>query len=138
VFLQREGGGDLHFWGGDWYVAYMLTGEHMAWDREIGILDGVEPFENFFLFNRLCGGTGGGWGAWQVAARYSFLDSSDGNIQGGVGHNSTLGLVWHFNPSARLQFNWEHGWIVDSADLDAAALPEAEYDVVGLRAMIAF
>jgi len=138
VFLQREAGSDLHFWGGYGYVAYMLTGEHMAWNRKTGTLDGVTPFENFFLIDRCCGGTGGGWGAWQIAARYSYLDATDGNIMGGIGHDATLGLVWYFNENAKLQFNWEHGWITDSADLTAAMLPEAEYDVIGMRCLIQF
>lgn len=138
VTLQREGGNDLQFWGGYGYVAYMLTGEHMAWNRDLGILDGVTPFENFFLVDRLCGGTGSGWGAWQVAAKYSYLDATDGDILGGVGHNGTLGLVWYFNENAKLQFNWEHGWITDSGDLNAAMLPEAEYDILGMRCLIAF
>ncbi|MCA9052850.1 MAG: hypothetical protein KDA75_03390, partial [Planctomycetaceae bacterium] len=95
-------------------------------------------FENFFLIDRCCGGTGGGWGAWQIAARYSYLDATDGNIMGGIGHDATLGLVWYFNENAKLQFNWEHGWITDSADLTAAMLPEAEYDVIGMRCLIQF
>ena len=138
TFVQREGGSDLHFWGAYGYVSYMLTGEHMEWKRDSGTLGKVTPFENFFLVDRCCGGTGGGLGAWQVAARYSYLDSTDKDISGGVGHSATLGLVWYFNPNAKLQFNWVHGWITDSADLTAAALPEAEYDILGMRCLIKF
>ena len=39
VFLQREGGSDLNFWGAYGYVAYMLTGEHVPWEREDGLIE---------------------------------------------------------------------------------------------------
>ncbi|MEZ6067786.1 MAG: porin [Planctomycetaceae bacterium] len=138
VSVQRDVGSNLNFWGAYGYVSYMLTGEHMEWDRESSTLDGVTPFENVVLIDRCCGGTGGGWGAWQVAGRYSFMDSSDGDILGGMGHSATLGLVWYMNPNAKVQFNYIHGWIVDNQNLAAAAIDEAQYDILGVRCLIAF
>ena len=69
VWLQRQGGSDLSFHGAYAYVSYFLTGEHMPWNRRTGALGRIKPFENFFLVERCCGGSGGGWGAWQIAAR---------------------------------------------------------------------
>lgn len=138
VTLQRDVGSDLYYWGAYGYLSYFLTGEHMPWNRKLGTLAPVQPFENFFLVDRLSGGTGSGWGAWQVAARYSYLDASSGDVLGGVGHSTTLGLVWYFNPNARMQFNWIHGWIGDNADLQTAGLSQAHYDILGLRCQIAY
>lgn len=111
TWVQREQGSDLFFHG--WYVqaAYFLTGEHMPWDRETGQLDRIHPHENFFLIERCRGGRGTGWGAWQVAARYDFIDLTDAGIQGGVQRDMTLGLNWWWNPNARVQFNVTRGLI---------------------------
>ncbi|REJ75826.1 MAG: porin [Planctomycetota bacterium] len=138
VWLQRSAaaGDDLWFWGGYAYVAYMLTGEHVPWERDGGVLGRVKPFENFFLVNRASGGHGGGWGAWQIAARYSYADLSDGGINGGVGNSLTLGMNWYWNPNARLQFNYIHGWIDDHAPVNG--FTEGEYDIIGARAMVDF
>jgi len=138
LFLQRNTGSNLHFWGGYAYLAYFLTGEHMPWERDSGTLGRPKPFENFFLVDRLSGGTGGGWGAWQVAARYSYADFSNDDILGGVGTSVTLGLNWYWNANARLQFNYIHGWIDDHSPVTAAMLTEGEYDIIGMRAMVDF
>ncbi len=136
--LQRNAGGDLNFWGAYGEVAYMLTGEHMSWNRKSGTLDNVKPFENFFLVDRMSGGTGSGWGAWQVAARYSYLDANSGDILAGVGNSGTLGLVWYLNQNAKFQLNYIHGVIGDSRDLNTAGVGDAEYDIIGARCLIAF
>lgn len=117
-WLQRDEttpgtGPDLFFHGGYVYVAYMLTGEHVPYDRETGTIDRVEPFEDFFVVRRCSGRIGSGWGAWQAALRYSYLDLTDQDIRGGVENNVTLGLVWYFNPYANLQFNAVYGDIED-------------------------
>ncbi|RLS58049.1 MAG: porin [Planctomycetota bacterium] len=138
IFLQRDGGEDLHFWGAYGEVAYMLTGEHMQWNRKTGSLGSVQPFENFFLVDRMSGGTGSGWGAWQVAARYSFMDASDENVLGGEANSVTLGLVWYFNQNAKMQFNYVHGIIGNSADLNTAGTGDANYDMLGMRCLVFF
>ena len=50
----------------------------------------------------------GGWGAWELTARYSFinLNNSSGGINGGKEDNVTLGLNWYFHPNLRLIFNY--------------------------------
>ncbi len=113
-WVQRDAttpgtGPDLHFHGAYVYVAYMLTGEHVPYSRESGTIGRVKPFENFFVVNRCDGGIGRGWGAWQVALRYSYLDLTDGDIHGGVGNDVTLGLNWYFNAHANLQLNAMYG-----------------------------
>src|SRR5690606_29472657 len=115
TFLQREPlagpADDLVFHGGYIYASYFLTGEFIPYDRQSGTLDRVVPLESFFLVERCHGGRGHGWGAWQVAARYSTLDLTDSDIQGGVGHSVTLGLNWHWTAYSQLQSNLAFGTI---------------------------
>ncbi len=92
-------------------ASYFLTGEYVPWDRETGTIDRIYPLENFFLVDRCTGGTGSGWGAWQIAARADYVDLTDADIRGGVEHNQSLALNWWWNPYARLQFNLTHGTI---------------------------
>ena len=113
-WMQRDDvtagtGPDLHFHGAYVYVAYMLTGEHVPLKRTSGTIDRVKPFENFFLVNTCSDGVAGGWGAWQIAMRYSYLDLTDADIQGGIENNATLGLVWYFNSHSSMQFNAIYG-----------------------------
>ena len=149
VWLQRDVGfgPDLDFNGAYVYAAYFLTGEYMPWDRSSGTLDRIKPLENFFLVDTCNDGVQGGWGAWQIAYRWSYADFNDDNIFGGRGHSHTLGLNWYWNAYARLQFNAIYGEIDDAAISDGdndndviAAIPaqSGEYTILGMRLMVDF
>src|SRR5439155_25348707 len=79
VWMQRIAQEDLNFSGGYVYAAWMLTGEHMPWDRQTGQLARAQPFTNFFRVRTTNDVIDGGWGAWQVAVRYSHADQSNLN-----------------------------------------------------------
>ena len=140
-WLQRDNvtpgtGPDLYFRGGYVYIAYMLTGEHVPYNRSSGTIDRVKPFENFFLVNTCDDGVGGGWGAWQVALRYSHLDLSDNDILGGVEDNLTLGLVWYFNSHSSLQFNAIYGDIDNHAPV--IGFDDGHFTALGTRLRVNF
>ncbi len=135
-WLQREVGRDLFFHGAYVYVSYVLTGEHIPYDRPTSSIDSLEPFENFFLVNRCRGGTGGGWGAWQVAARYSYLDLSDDNVLGGVDSNMTLALNWFWTPNSKLQINYVTGRIDEHEP--AGGFTTGNYSIIGTRFLMFF
>jgi phosphate-selective porin OprO/OprP len=122
---QRD---DLLYHGGYVQLLYFLTGESDSYSLERMAFDRVKPFENFFWVPGDCGSLFGK-GAWQVGARYNFLDLDDQEINGGQLHNLTVGLNWFFNPNTKWQFNyiatyrdvsqtpdfstgsgWIHGW----------------------------
>ena len=111
--VYRDGAEDLLLHGGYVSATYTLTGEHIPLDRETGTIGRLVPYENFFLVERCCGRVGGGWGAWQVAARYSYLDLTNEDVRGGLGNDATLGMNWWWTPHARLQFNAVYGDIRD-------------------------
>ncbi len=137
LFLQRDSGlGDLHLHGGYVYASYFLTGEHMPWDRTDGVLDRVEPNENFFLADRCSGGKATGWGALQLALRYSCADLNDRNINGGTGEATTFGINWLWNANTRLQLNYITGHIRNRNV--GGALRGGPYDIIGARFSIDF
>lgn len=144
VWVDRTTMPQVNLHGGYFYVSYFLTGEHMPWDRKSGTLARIKPFENFFLVDRNSGGWGHGWGAWQVAARYSYADFNDQGIQGGIGDSFTFGVNWYWTPYARLQFNCIIGDIKgrdSNNDTSPPGIPnvvDGHYTILGTRAMVDF
>jgi phosphate-selective porin OprO/OprP len=110
-------------------VGYFLTGEHRPYDRKAGAIDRVKPHENF-KFGPCCHGTG--WGAWEVAARYSYIDLTEKNIAGGTLTDYTLGVNWYWNPYTKLVFNYVH------ALPNPAAVPGGQMDAFAFRAQVDF
>lgn len=140
-WMQRDNvtagtGPDLHFHGGYVYIAYMLTGEHVPYRRKTGTIDRVRPFENFFLVDTCNAGVAGGWGAWQVALRYSHLDLTDNDIAGGIENNLTLGLVWYLNSHSSLQLNAIYGDIDGHAP--AGGFTAGHFTALGARLRLNF
>ena len=111
-------------------VGYFLTGEHRPYDRKTGVIDRVIPFHNM----KFCGdgGNGCGCGAWEVAARFSYLDLNDENIQGGTLTDYTVGVNWYLNPYLKCVFNWVH------AIPDSPTFGRSQTDFFGIRTQLDF
>ncbi len=124
-------GPDLNFAGFYLQGSYFLTGEHRPYDRISGALDRVRPFEDFFRV-RTADGIGSGCGAWEVAARWSYLDLNDKNIRGGELNDVTLGVNWYLNAYTKFQFNYIR------AMLDDAVFGSSTADIVAVRGQIDF
>lgn len=92
-------GGDMDFDGYYVYAAYTLTGEHRGYGFANGTIGKIKPAKNFAPGK-------GGWGAWEVAARYTALDLDDAGVWGGELEEITLGLNWYLNPSVRWMLNY--------------------------------
>ena len=84
-------------------VHYFLTGESREYDRDAGTFGRVIPAANM-RWRRRCGADG--WGAWQVALRYTYLDLNNKGIEGGTVHDLTAGLNWFLNPNLKVQWNY--------------------------------
>jgi phosphate-selective porin OprO/OprP len=106
---------DYVFSGGYIQLAYTLTGEARGYDRKYGTLSrdyfgGNGPFTNAWLTRGENGRLNAGWGAWEIAARYSYVNLNDGThlnrIQGGVYDGYSLGLNWYLNPNVKFNFDW--------------------------------
>lgn len=95
--------GTIAYHGGYVQLLYFLTGEHDNYDKHIGAFERVIPNHEFH-FRRSCFASGPG--AWQIGARYSYLDLNDNSLDGGILHNGTLGLNWYLNPNLKIQFDY--------------------------------
>jgi phosphate-selective porin OprO/OprP len=120
------------FLGGFYAQAgFFLTGEHRPYDRIAGAIDRVKPFEDFFVVS----GDGGrccGTGAWEVAARLSYLDITDANINGGQITDVTGGVNWYMNAYTKAAFNYVHSW----TDYRSTGISEA--NAFGFRVQVDF
>jgi len=96
----------LFYQGGYVQLLYFLTGESDTYSLEKMAFDRMKPYENFFWVRGDDGCKYCGRGAWQIGARYDYLDLNDQGINGGLLHNGTLGLNWFWNPNTKVQFNY--------------------------------
>jgi phosphate-selective porin OprO/OprP len=117
-------------------AAYLLTGEVRPYNSTAGVFGRVKPLNNF--------GYATGWGAWEVAVRYSYMDLNNAFTStlaipnpgapafGGLLSDVTLGLNGYLNQYAKLQFNY-----ID-ARLNRAPEGVSQTDIFAMRAQLDF
>jgi phosphate-selective porin OprO/OprP len=112
-------------------LAYTLTGERRGWRPLDALFVNPTPSRNAFQ--------NGGFGAWEVATRYSSLDLNDGapgtGIAGGRMDVISLGLNWYANQNAKVM------WDVSRADVhtgDPALGKGGSTLLLQMRVQIAF
>jgi len=91
--------GDPKFWGYHVALNYFITGEHRGYNKRRGVVRRITPVVDF---------TRGGWGAFELSARYSYLDLDDGKIAGGKMGIVSLGGVWHPRRDHQFHLQWNH------------------------------
>ena len=74
-----------------------------------------------------------GAGAWQVGARFSYLDLNDRAIRGDRVWDWTFGLNWFLNPNMKVQLNY----VVERRDAPLEAV-SGWINGVGVRAAYDF
>lgn len=130
------GTSSLNFQGGYAQAAYVLTGESRKYNPGNAAYGGVKP-NNPFSIN------GGGWGAWEIAARYSTMNLNDqlataAGIAGGRQDVYTLALNWYVNGNVRFMLDYLHGTVSKQASAVSAADVGSKFDAVALRTQFAF
>jgi phosphate-selective porin OprO/OprP len=102
--VAADGGpqGTVFYHGGYVELLYFLTGEHQSYEKKDGVFGRVVPRSDFrWKKGEACAGGG----AWQLGARFSYLDLNDKSIQGGTVYSWTAGLNWFWNPNMKVQLN---------------------------------
>ena len=98
ALADRPTGEDLHYNGYYIFGSFFLTGEHRPYKTSSGAFNRVKPKKNFDWK--------GGYGALELAARYSMLDLNDEDMNGGELSNFTFGVNWYLNPNVRIMLNY--------------------------------
>ncbi len=90
--IERNVGNTLEFDG--WYAStgWFITGERRIYRARKGAFRGVTPKH--------------GYGALELAIRYSSLNLNDDNVYGGRENNWTLGMNWYPTSSIRFMLNY--------------------------------
>jgi phosphate-selective porin OprO/OprP len=104
-------------------AGYFLTGEIRPYNRTNGVFGRVKPLDNFGH---------GGCGAWELAARWSYLDLNDEDIAGGRLNDVTVGVNWYLNSNTKFQFNWIQAF------LDNPAFGDSNADIFAFRGQVDF
>jgi phosphate-selective porin OprO/OprP len=134
----------VHFTG--WYAegSWTITGESRKYNPAAGSYLGIVPMNPFSLSK-------GGWGAWEIAARYSTVNLNDlftpgisttatNGVAGGVQSIYTAGLNWYPNRNVRLEINYLYGTI-DKFNGSTAPLGAdigAKFNALATRVQVAF
>jgi phosphate-selective porin OprO and OprP len=82
-------------------ISYFLTGESRVYNTKKGAFDRQKANSNFSLKN-------GGWGAWELAARWDTLDMNTRHVSGGRLKQGTIALNWYLNPHVRIMADYSH------------------------------
>ncbi|HKX53992.1 MAG TPA: porin [Nitrosospira sp.] len=116
------------------YLSYFLTGESRVYHVKNGAWNRIKPFQAFQL-------NGPGWGAWEVAAGYDYLNLNDGVIRGGKADLIKFGLNWYPHSHVRVMTNYVHVLDVNTAgvaDRRSAGFNNANLDMWLTRFQVDF
>ena len=130
--------GDIDLYGAYAEASWFLTGESRPYDRSRGIFDRLKPYTNFWLV-RGADGVDMGWGAWQLATRWSAIDLSDTAFRGanrGMQHDMTVGINWYWNPNIRWMVDWIHTW--NAYDQAVGGYTDGQADILAVRGQLDF
>jgi phosphate-selective porin OprO/OprP len=100
---------DPTFQGAYLFGSWFITGEHRPYSTSAARFGRVTPKGNFF---------DNGPGAWELAARWSWIDLTDKLVEGGEENNFTFGVNWYLNPNYRLMFNYIYADVEDRANAE--------------------
>lgn len=144
--FNRQGLAPASFQGGYLQGSWTLTGEQRKYNPESGAYGRITPANPMSLKN-------GGWGAFELAARVSYMNlnsnftsgvvNSTSAVDGGKATVYTLGLNWYPNNNVMFRVNYLHGgW--DDAYTNITGAPAtqlnagAKFDAIAARAQVAF
>jgi len=146
--IQRQGLPNADFDGGYGQVSWTLTGEAHRYNPQAASYFRIVPASPFSLKD-------GGWGAWELAARFSYVDLNDNfqpgvalatdpaAVDGGRQQAYTFGLNWYPNDIVRLLLDYNHvdydkaNGVVTKGLLLGAPIG-ARLDAISLRVQIAY
>ena len=100
-WVRENSGQDVGFGGFYASASWFLTGESRPYERTQGTFGRVIPRRNFNFGH-------GGWGAWEIAGRYSFVNLDSGDIHGGRLGMVMAGVNWY--PHSHVKWRFDYGF----------------------------
>jgi phosphate-selective porin OprO/OprP len=103
---------NLNYHSGHVGATWSLTGESRAaaYTMKSGEFKRLRPHDNFSLAERT-------WGAFELAARYAYIDVSDGPVQGGEEGRLSTSFNWYLNPAVRMMLDFTHVTNADNGSI---------------------
>jgi phosphate-selective porin OprO/OprP len=136
---------ELNFDGFYAQASWTVTGEHRRYIPTTGAYSGIRP-DHPVAFGR-----GGGWGAWEVAARFAYINLNDhntaavpaatGGVFGGRANAYTFGINWYpiYNIRFMLDYIRENvGKTPIASGIGGTASAGTKIDAIALRTQVAF
>lgn len=105
-----------HLTGYYGFMSYFLTGESKAYHVRNGAANRIRP-------NRPFQWNGSGWGAFELAAGYDYIDMNSGVIRGGQADMVRFGFNWYPHSNVKFQAN-----VVHMLDINTARTPITNTD----------
>ena len=105
-FVQQPQGQTLEFNGLYGSVSWFLTGETRPYSRTDAAFARVIPKHNFDW-------GGGGWGAWEIAGRASYVDLDSRGVHGGRLAMLMAGVNWYLHSHVKWRFDYGFGQVSD-------------------------
>lgn len=105
-----------HLTGYYGFVSYFLTGESKAYHVRNGAANRIRP-------NRPFQWNGSGWGAFELAAGYDYIDMNSGVIRGGRADMVRFGFNWYPHSNVKFQAN-----VIHMLDINTARTPITNTD----------
>ena len=102
--------GDPTYFGQDYVLSYILTGEHHPFKSDTSAFHFVVPQKSLFE---------GGRGAWEALVRYSSFNLNKGLLAGGYFWKITPMVNWYVSPALRLEVVYGYG-VLDRFHLEGA------------------
>ena len=119
------------------YATYFLTGESRNYSAKTGSWGRIKPNRNFDMK--------GGWGAWEIATGYDYLNLNDHVIQGGRASTVKGGINWYPNSHVRVMANYIHALDISSINAQSVtgtlnatsrAFNKADLDMIETRVQL--
>lgn len=91
--------GDPTFGGYSITGSWVISGEMRNYNKRNGLMQLVPVAKSVYQ---------GGWGAWELSARYSSVDLTDAFVTGGEMDIWSLGVSWWLSPIFNFNLNYRH------------------------------
>lgn len=116
TWVDRDSGSDdlYGLWGGYISPSYFLTGESRAKSYKGGKFNRIKVNNPIHK---------GGWGAWELAGRFDYIDlnSNDSrqgdNARGGEQYSGIFGVNWYLNNYMRMMANYAYTRVFNARDM---------------------